>query len=153
MKVGIAQVYTKAGVSFPFSHLMQRFMSQELSAVSGDCDPFRQKYGSEFSLGLWIGADTGIVDNKIVGPGVYKKTKDVEYSVFLPFDTIADASDGCRVAMEFLVSGVRAVFLRVGINPTKLDERTAFIIDHVCSDPTMLKGPWPYGPRSRGVLH
>lgn len=143
MMVSIGQAYIKPGISFPFSHLMQTWVSKELSSVADGCVEVQRKYGSEFELIVRISADTQIVDNALKGPTVFRKTKAVEYTVFLPFDIIVKAPAGCRVAMEFLVAGIRSVFQRVGIDPTKLDERKAVIIDHVCSDPTMLKQPWP----------
>jgi hypothetical protein len=145
MMVSIGQVYIKPGVNFPFSHLMQIWVSEELSSVADDCAEFQKKYGREFELIVRISADTQIADNVLKGPTVFRKAKDVEYSVFLPIDIIVKAPGGCRVAMEFLMAGIRSVFQKVGIDPTKLDERKAVIIDHVCSDPIMLKQPWPYG--------
>ena len=153
MKVWISQFYLDAAASFSFTHVMQLFVSAELSSVADDCSDFQRKHGPDFELMVRINADAMLSENKIMGPTVFKKTKDVEYVVTLPFGVVTKAPDGRRAAMEFLMAGIRSVFLKVGINPTKLDERAAFIIDHVCSDPTMLKGPWPYGPRSRGDLH
>ena len=42
-------------------------------------------------------------------------------SLALPFDVIARELDGCRVAMEFLMDGVRSVFQKVGIDPIALE--------------------------------
>jgi hypothetical protein len=153
MMVSIGQAYIKPGVNFPFSHLMQNWVSEELSSVAEDCVEFQKKYGSEFELIVRISADTQIADNVLKGPTVFRKSKDVEYSVFLPFDTIVKAPEGCRVAMGFLMAGICSVFQKVGIDPTKLDERKAIIIDRVCSDPTMLKQPWPYGRESFAGRH
>jgi hypothetical protein len=143
MKVYIAQIYIKPGVSFPFSCSMQVWVSEELSSLADFCDEFVRKYGTEFKLIVRVSADTQIADNVIKGPTVFKKTKDVEYTVFLPYDVIAQAPDGCRAALEFLFAGIRSVFLKAGISPEKLDEKKEAIIEHVCSDATMFDGPWP----------
>ncbi|HYO59109.1 hypothetical protein [Archangium sp.] len=145
MRVSIGQIYVKPGVSFPFSHLMQRWLSNELSSAASDSTEFERKYGAGFSLMVNVSADTQILDNQIKGPTIFKKDKDVEFTLFLPFDVIVAAADGCRVALEYLLGGVCSVFQKAGIDPGKLDEKRAFIIEHICSDPTMLtEEPWPH---------
>ena len=78
----------------------------------------------------------------IKGPTVFKRDRDVEYTVFLPFDVVSRAPSGCRAAMQYLVGGIREVFQHAGIDLAGLDARAALIVDHVCSDPSMLKGTW-----------
>ncbi|MCP3140660.1 hypothetical protein [Pyxidicoccus xibeiensis] len=143
MKVSIGQIYIKPGVSFPFSHLMQRWLAKELSSAASDIAEFEKKHGIGFSLMVNVSADTQLMDNQIKGPAVFKRDKDVQFTLFLPFDVIAAAPDGCRVAMEYLLSGIRSIFQKAGIDPGKLDEKRTFIIDHICADPTMLTEPWP----------
>lgn len=143
MKVWVGQVYIKPGVNFPFSQRMQGWLSEELSAVSGDGTEFRRKYGDDFELMVRISADTGMAENRVKGPTVFKKTRDVEYVLFLPFDAIVRSLEGCRTAAELLVDGVRAIFQEVGIGVAPLDEKKALIVEHLCSEPTMLKAPWP----------
>ena len=82
MRVSISQIYIKPGVSFPFSHLMQRWVSDELSSVADSCNKFVKKYGADFELAVIVSADTQIEDNLIKGPGVYKKGRWVEYVVY-----------------------------------------------------------------------
>ena len=142
MIVSIGQVYIKPGVRFPFSHLMQVWVSEALSSVADNCADFQMNYGCDFELIVRVSADTQIADNMLKGPTVFRENKVVECSLFLPFDIISKDPEGCRAAMKFLMAGVRSVFRKVGIDPTMLDEKTAIIIDHVCSEPTMLKQPW-----------
>jgi hypothetical protein len=143
MNVHIGQIYIEPGVNFPFSYLMQIWLSEELSLIADPCDKFLKKYGADFELTVLVSADTQIVDNLIKGPTVFKKYKRVDYVVYLPYDVIAQAQDGCRAALEFLLAGIRSVFVKVGIDLEKLDAKRAFIIEHICSDTTMLKHPWP----------
>lgn len=145
MKVSIGQIYNKPGVSFPFSHLMQRWLAKELSAITNPSAAFVKKYGADFRLTIRVSADTQIADCQVKGPAVFKKDKGIEYSVYLPFDTIVADPRGCRAAVEFLVAGIRSIFEKIGADPTELDKKRGFIVDHICSDPTMLSEPWPYG--------
>ena len=153
MKVWISQFYLDAAASFSFTHVMQLFVSAELSSVADDCSDFQRKHGPDFELMVRVNADAMLSENKIMGPTVFKKTKDVEYVVTLPFGVVTKAPDGRRAAMEFLMAGVRSVFQKAGIDPAKLDEHTTFIIDRVCSDPSMFKEPWPTGRRTSSALH
>lgn len=142
MKVSVGQVYIKPGVSFPFSTRMQVWLSQELTGAASDSVEFEKKYGAGFNLIVRVSAEKQISANRIKGPTIFKKAKDVEFTLFLPFDVIVVAEEGCRVAVEHLLSGIRWVFEKTGIEPGKLDEKKNFIIEHICTDPTMLTGPW-----------
>jgi hypothetical protein len=86
-----------------------------------------------------ISAKKNLQENDVRGPGVYKKTKDVEYTVFLPFDVIAGHPDVSRHALRYLLSGVRAVFERLEIDAAKVAEKQEFLIEGICSDPTMFR--------------
>jgi hypothetical protein len=143
MNVSIGQIYIKPGVKFPFSHLMQIRVSDELSALVEMSPEFQSRYGPDYSFIVNVSADTGIVDNLIKGPAVFKRTRDVEYTVFLPYDVIIMAGDGCREAMRFLMAGIRSALKRARLDTTRLDERENAIIESICSDATMLSEPWP----------
>ena len=142
MRVFIGQIYIKPGVDFPFSHQMQGWLGEQLSSMANPSAEFVRKYGADFALVVRVSADTGIVENRIKGPTIFKKTRDVEYTVFLPFDVIDKASDGCRVALDFLLRGIESVFHQAGIDAERLPERKASILDHICSDASMFTEPW-----------
>lgn len=80
-------------------------------------------------------------DNEIRGPTVFKKTKDVEYTVFLPFTVIVDHGDAPSCALSFLLKGVCDVFDLLEIDKAKLVDQQVSLIDGICSDPTMLELP------------
>lgn len=143
MKVSIGQIYIEPGVEFPFSDRMQAWLSKKLSSAAKASAEFEKKHGPGFNLIVRVSAKPQIQDNRIAGPTIFKKDKDVEFTLFLPFDVIMAAQDGCRVAAEYLLSGIRSVFQKAGIDPVKLDEQRASIIEHICSDPAMLTMPWP----------
>lgn len=140
MNVHVGQVYVKPGIGFPFSHLMQRWLSNKLSSLSTPSPDFVQKYGADFDLVIRISAETNISDNVIRGPTVFRRGKDIEYTIFLPFDIIRSSSDWCSSAMRFVVAGVRSVFNDVGIETNSLDASEQSIISHICSSHEMLRG-------------
>ena len=79
----------------------------------------------------------------IRGPSIFRKKKDVEYTLFLPYDVIIEAPNECRVAMEFILRGIIGILAAVHIDAKGLEAQQSYLIDHACSDPTMLKKPWP----------
>jgi hypothetical protein len=147
MKVAVTQIYIEPGVSFPFSYLMQRWLSQELTSLATPTNAFLERNGVDFRLIVYISAKTKAESNEIRGPSVAKKSKAVEYTLFLPYDVIDRSEDRCRAAMTHIVTGIQAIFRLAGIDAEGLDGRRAAILDHVCSEPTMLEEPWP----SRGL--
>ena len=97
MNISVGQIYIEPGVNFPFSHLMQVWLGQQLSALASPTADFVNAYGIDFSLVIRISARKSLKANEIKGPTVFKRTKDVEYTIFLPYETIARSTDGCRV--------------------------------------------------------
>jgi hypothetical protein len=88
-----------------------------------------------------INARTGSAENEIKGPTVFKRTKDVEYTLFLPYDVIA-SENGCRDAARFLLKGIQEILTRAHVAAEGFEARKASIEEHICSDPAMLKTPW-----------
>src|SRR5687767_1386030 len=138
MKVWIGQIYVKPGVEFPFSHHMQGFLSDELSALATDASTFKERFGAGFHLMITVSADTKIADNRLKGPTLFKKDREVGYSVFLPYDVISRAPSPLQAAAEFLLSGVEKVFEELGIGAPKLEKKKAAIIKRLSTDPKMV---------------
>jgi len=84
MKIFVGQIYIKVGVSFPFSLRFQRWLGDALSDRVEVSDQFSQKFGADFGLGLRISGKEDIDRPEIKGPTVFKRDKDVEYTIFLP---------------------------------------------------------------------
>lgn len=141
MKVWIGQIYVKPGVEFPFSHHMQGFLSDQLSALASDAAGFKARFGAGFQLMIRISADTKISDNRLKGPAVYKKDRQVEYAVFLPYDVISRAPVPLQAAAEFMLSGIEKVFEELGISAPKLEKKKPAIIKRLTTDPKMVEEP------------
>lgn len=141
MKVWFAQIYIDAEASFPFSHHFQLRLSQEITALVEPSGKFIKKYGKEFELIFRVSAKKGIQENEIGGPTVFKKTKDFEYTVFLPFDVISRHADAPKQALKYLLKGACDVFDLLEIDKTTLLGKQESLIDGICSDPMMLAAP------------
>ena len=141
MLVHFGQIYIEAGVSFPFSHHFQKRISKEVTALVEPSVTFIKKYGRDFELMFNVSAKQALLENEIRGPTVFKKTRDVEYTVFLPFEVIIRQPEVPKSALRFLLQGVCDVFDLLEIDKSKLLEKQDALIDDICSDPTMLEGP------------
>jgi hypothetical protein len=99
------QVYISPGVCFPFSAAFQRYLSAQVSELVDPSPLFTTKYGDGFKLIFNVSAKGGILESEIRGPAVFRRTSDVEFTVFLPFDVIGQAADPIRAALEHLLDG------------------------------------------------
>jgi len=143
MEVSFGQIYTEVGASFPFSYRMQVWLSKRISRLAAPGPKFVTKYGADFALIVRINAKTRQAGNVIRGPAVFRKTRDVEYVVTLPYDTIIREKDGGRAAMRFLLDGVRDVFAAAQIVAAGMEAKREALIEHICTTPAMLEEPWP----------
>jgi hypothetical protein len=141
MKVAFSQVYIELGANFPFSVHFQRLLTKEVTAVVQPSPKFIECYGADFELGFNVSAKHSLKDNEVRGPTVFKKSKAVEYTVFLPFDLIITHADAPKHALFFLLKGVCDVFDMLEIDKVKLLDKQQSLIDAICSDPTMLDKP------------
>ena len=142
MRVSVGQIYIKAGVSFPFSTGMQRWLGEELSSLASDAAIFVGRYGQDFSLVIRISAETGTSENQLKGPTVFKKERDVEYTIFLPYQAIVIGEEPRRLAAQFLVDGVRGVFQQAGIGTEELNGRAGNLVEQISSGDGMINKPW-----------
>jgi hypothetical protein len=138
MKVHFGQIYVQPGITFPFSFLFQRRLSDEVSALLTPSAKFIQQYGADWKLMFRISAKRSIPDNEVRGPTVFKKDKDVEFTIFLPFDVIQTAASASRSAIEFLLRGVCSVLSSLGFDTAPMQARQSILAETLSSDPTML---------------
>lgn len=141
MKVHFTQVYIEPGIDFPFSCQFQRRISEEITVLVESPINFVNRYGNAFDLLFYVSAKKTLRDNEIRGPGVSKKNKHVEYTIFLPYDVIICHYDAPKVALRYLLKGVCDVFDLLEIEKAKLLEKQESLINGICSDPTMLAEP------------
>lgn len=137
MNVYFRQLYIRPGVSFPLSHVCNHYLSETITAVVVSSEAFNRKYGSDFSIVFTISAQQEIEYTQIKGPTVFKKAKDVEYSLFLPFDTIMLDTNVFPAAIRCLLDGVCSVLQSFDISTSGIDERRDAIIQRICADPSM----------------
>lgn len=137
MKVHFGQIYIQPGVTFPFSHRFQKRFADDITSQVTPSTTFATKYGDDWDMIIRISAKTQIVDNEIKGPTIFRKDKDVEYTVFLPFDTISCCESAPQSALQFLLRGCCQILRRLDIDSALLEQNAESMIESICSDPTM----------------
>ncbi len=156
MKVFFAQIYVEVGVTFPFSHHFQVRLSKEVSALVEPSSAFAKKFGADWNLIFRISAKRSLEKTEIRGPGVYRKAKDVEFTLFLPFDALQKETEVERAALRVLLSNACEVFEKLGISSARVEEKKESLVESICSDPIMFKNeepnqaPEPTAPSGRG---
>jgi len=138
MKVWFGQIYTDPGATFPFSHVFQQRLSEAVSSRVQASDLYMDRFGADFELMFRISAKSELESNEVLGPTVYRKTRDVEYTIFLPFSVVMRHNDAPRQAVVFILNGVFAVFESLQISTSPLAESSDEIIESLCADPEML---------------
>jgi hypothetical protein len=138
MKVFFGQIYGTPGVCFPFSHFFQQKLSQEVSRLVTISQKYINIFGSDYELMFRISAKKEIDSFEIMGPTVFGKDKDVEYTVFLPYDSIMASQCPPKEALLALFCGISAVFISLDIDISSLLQMQHSIIEKICSDASMV---------------
>ena len=140
MLFAVGQLYLKPDVAFPFTHVMQRYLGDRVSALVPESPAFISRFGANWTLIVRVSADDEISDNKILGPTVFKTERDVEFSLFLPYNIIvSQRGDVFRAALHWILSGIAEILDRVGLDPRPLVQANDSILDEMCSRPEMIK--------------
>lgn len=149
MKLYVSQVWLDDRVSYNFSHIFQRRMHEELTRLVRPSEKFIQQYDEDFELMFNLSSKPrkpNMLENEILGPTVFAKDKDVEYTIFLPFNFkwISKPLDQNirHFALENLFSGIFDVLIRYEIDVSMLKQEKNRIISEVLSDPEMNEQDW-----------
>jgi len=100
---------------------------------------FENKYGADWNIIIRISAKAGLSENELRGPTVFKKDKDLEFTIFLPYDVIIVQKDWCLLAVEFLINGACSVLEQLSLSSLELMQKKEKIIEIVCSADSMIK--------------
>jgi len=138
MNIYVGQIYIKLGVKFEFSYIFQRYIHSFLTENSIPSVEFVDKF-QDYELIFNMSAKKDIKDNEIKGPAIFKKTKKVEYSIFLPFDVIMQNADYNYWALKYLFKGIYEVYDKYGFNYNSIKNNEEKTIKYILSDEKMFK--------------
>jgi hypothetical protein len=120
--------------------VFQQRIGETLSGLVHPSEEFSRRYGSDFRIIFTLSAKRDISFPEIVGPTVYKKTKDVEYSIFIPHDG-SDANklvDYTKPIRNFLL-GVSSALERLKLDANEVKNNIDSIVKEITLDPAILK--------------
>ncbi|MHA3770734.1 hypothetical protein ACXR0O_04250 [Verrucomicrobiota bacterium sgz303538] len=142
MKIYAGQLYITPGVSFPFSLQFQRWLGDELLKRVEPSEGFRKLYAENFDLGFVISAKSDIDQPEIKGPTVFKREKDVEYTIFLPYENrnYYDVSALLDVFRLLLQSIIR-IMEGLRIDAAKVRESAPFLYTEFLAKPELMDAP------------
>ena len=86
-----------------------------------------------------MSAKEGLARPEIKGPTVFKRDKDVEYTVFLPFDRSVDMdANTLSRALDLLLSSMIEILEELDMTTTGLSAELSAIIDRILGDAKMI---------------
>ena len=141
MTILFTQIYTEADVNFPFSNDLLRFLDESVSNVTDPSTFYVNKFGNDFKIRIYINAQSNKLKNEIRGPRVYRKTKDIEYVIVLPYTVINKHSDHRQIALDFLFQGVIEILNQMEIDTHNLSEKVKTLIATILSNKLMFEDP------------
>lgn len=139
MKVAISQFYVQQGAEFPFSYKFQRFLSQMLSSKINTAptpDPATERYST---LIVRLSAKHGLLSNEILGPALYEKDKEIEFSLFLPYNAISKNPHPAREAIRCIVEGINLIYSKLGLDHARASIDVDVLMNSICSDRNMFR--------------
>lgn len=140
MKVAVSQVYIEVGVYYPFSYRFQVYISDELSKLVSPSAAYVERYGADYDLIINMSAKSGLTSAEVKGPTVFRKTKDVEYTVFLPFDRQERCDRASfRRALRELLGQITLILVRLEVDVSQLIRRSEAIVDRIVDDERMFE--------------
>lgn len=139
MRIYVSQIYIEVGVEYPFSHHFQRYLSEELTRWVTPSESFVNDYGEDYDVIFNVSAKAGITQPQIMGPTIFAKDKDVEFTIFLPFEkSEARGQKAYRRVLRQLVYQVVEVLRRLDMDVSRLSEEIDRIVDRIVGDPRMI---------------
>jgi hypothetical protein len=139
MSIYVSQIYPEAGVSYPFNHRFQKYLSDLVSAKVETSKKFADLYGPEYDLIFRMSAKEGLAKPEIKGPTVFKRDKDVEYTVFLPFDRSVEMdAETLSRALDFLLTSMIEILKELEMTTTGLSTELSAIVDRILGDAKMI---------------
>lgn len=97
------------------------------------------RYSDEFNLIFRMSTKSGIDESEIRGPTVFKRDKDVEYTVFLPFRGDHCDATALHEVVKLLISGIVRVLDDLGFDSANVSDGADDFANDVVPDAAMIE--------------
>ncbi|MBP7370758.1 MAG: hypothetical protein KA902_04895 [Arenimonas sp.] len=140
MRVFVSQIYIQPGVNYPFSCDFQKWIGNEITERVEPSCVFLKKYSEDFEILFRMSAKAELNDIEIRGPTVYIKTKDIEFTIFLPYSKISVGNmKSLEQPLILFFVGVSRALESLGIDSSKVRNDSLDLIEKIISNITMFK--------------
>lgn len=136
MGIYLAQIYVEPGVSYRFSYKFQLLCGGWLTDRVSLAGSYTERFGEGYDLMFRMSAKSEIESPLVKGPTVFAEDRDVEYTIFLPFITVADQKSHVQV-LDLLLSSIVLILNELGCETKKLTDSWEEFKVLVVADPTM----------------
>jgi len=141
MRALVGQIYIQAGVNYPFSHEFQNWVGNELSKLIEPSNAFLEMYSKDFDLMFRLSAKAELDEIEIKGPTVYTNDKDIEFTIFLPYQKIPlEEKDSFKQPLEMFLEGVTLALELVSVDSSKVRNDSSELAEKIISNNSMFKG-------------
>lgn len=137
MKIFFSQIYIQAGVNFNFSHQFQIFLSKKISGLLCASEKFLKLHDEDYSIIFRISAKKELAINEIKGATIYKKDKDIEFTIFMPYSVIIKTENPKKTALQYLFLGIYEALSKYDIDIHKIVAKENEIITYILASPEM----------------
>ncbi len=135
MEVFFSQIYIEPGITFPFSHHFQRDIASKVNSVIDVPASLLSKYDIDWSIMFRISAKRVLTCIEVQGPTVYKKEKDIEYSLFLPFIIINESKQSLTTAVEMILREISNILSGLGFETANLNRNIPAFVSELLLSP------------------
>jgi hypothetical protein len=140
MKAFVGQIYIQPGITYPFSHVFQKWASIEISKRIKPSSIFLKKYSDDFEIMFRMSAKAELNNTEISGPTVYRKNKDIEFTIFLPYLKSSDDNhEKLKQPLKLFFDGVSIALESLGIDSSNIKKDSLDLIKKAISDPSMFE--------------
>lgn len=138
MKIFVGQIYVQPGINFPFSHQFQIFLGEELTKRVQSSHRFVANCGGDFDVIFRLSAKSEIAEVEVCGPTMFKRDKDVEFTIFIPHscNSSRERSD-CKRPLILFLNGVVTCLESLALDASILERELLELVDHIVSDQAM----------------
>jgi len=145
MKIFVGQIYIKPGVAFPFSLRFQRWLGDALTKRVELSKQFCEEYGADFGLGLRLSAKDDIDQPDIKGPTVFKRDKNVEFTIFLPYRAASDYHErkSSLILLNQMLQSVIRVLEQLRLDATNVLTDSTILETEFLNTPGLMDAPRP----------
>jgi len=114
-------------------------MSDWATNATTPSEAFKERFGEEWDLGFNVSAKQGIGHTEIRGPQRFKKDKEVEFTMFLPYDVVQLQQEPLRAAMVLTVEATIQVLQRLQIDTGRISADADRFIEHLMAGRGVVK--------------